>query len=428
MVIYLSSEKGNILEESSLAVKRYDKWKCDIQKFIKEEYVNISNADCEMIVVDVYAVEKAEEILHLKNAFRKSVIVMLIPGDYRGTYPEGIDIIIKDENTDERLLKLINPKNTAEGDITKIGIWSDNDKLSIQFAVSLLSFFYKKIDDICLVEISDEFILGNNLKQYKLKDKEGIKYKDIPIVHNAMPDNCRIGVFTFIKRDSKRLFDMCDIPIEVISEKRIKVGNKSYNVSYSSRNYFKRNNTVFYKIFQEFMTKQKSRRIETGLQIIKEQRRKIFFAASIILAILILTIVLRMMISGRNKSYVQETTSNVFEIVTEKESVSEEITTALLETTSNVMPSEITVTKKTIDQEKTTKWNKKKRKKAKKIPETQSVVPKQQQTYYKSKEKVTEKETINQSQKILKEKIEVNGSSKEKIENYDEISNKEKVE
>ncbi len=427
MVIYLSSEKGNILEESSLVVKRYDKWKCDIQKFIKEEYVNISNADCEMIVVDVYAVEKAEEILYLKNAFRKSVIVMLIPEDYRGTYPEGIDIIIKDENTDERLLKLINPKNTAEGDITKIGIWSDNDKLSIQFAVSLLSFFYKKIDDICLVEISDEFILGNNLKQYKLKDKEGIKYKDIPIVHNAMPDNCRIGVFTFIKRDSKRLFDMCDIPIEVISEKRIKVGNKSYNVSYSSRNYFKRNNTVFYKIFQEFMTKQKSRRIENGLQIIKEQRRKIFFAASIILAILILTIALRIMISGSNKSYVQETTSNVLETVT-KESVSNEMTTALLETTSRVMPSEITVTEKMTEQKETAKRNKKKREKVKKIPEIQSVVPKQQQTDYKAKEKVTEKVTVNQSQKMPKEKIEVNGSSKEKIENYGEKSNKEKVE
>ena len=98
MVIYISSDKGSILERSSLVIKRYDRWKCDIQKFIKEEYVNISSTDCEMIVIDVDAVEKAEEILHFKNAFKKSVIVMLIPEDYRGIYPEGIDIIIKDES------------------------------------------------------------------------------------------------------------------------------------------------------------------------------------------------------------------------------------------------------------------------------------------------------------------------------------------
>lgn len=141
MVIYISSDKGSILERSSLVIKRYDRWKCDIQKFIKEEYVNISNTDCEMIVIDVDAVEKAEEILHFKNAFKKSVIAMLIPENYRGIYPEGIDIIIKDENTDEKLLKLLNPKNPERSDITKIGIWSDNDELSIQFAISLLSFF-----------------------------------------------------------------------------------------------------------------------------------------------------------------------------------------------------------------------------------------------------------------------------------------------
>lgn len=425
MVIYISSDKGSILERSSLVIKRYDRWKCDIQKFIKEEYVNISSTDCEMIVIDVDALEKAEEILHFKTAFKKSVIVMLIPEDYRGIYPEGIDIIIKDENTDEKLLKLLNPKNPEQSDITKIGIWSDNDELSIQFAISLLTFFYKKIDDICLVEISDEFLLEKNLKQYKLTDKEGVKYKNIPIVHNAMIDNCRIGVFTFIKRDSKRLFDMCDIPIEVISDRRIKVVNKSYNVFHSSRNYFKKNNAVFNKIFQGYMTKQKSSKINLS-QIIKEQRRKILFAASIILIILIAGIVLLTTLR-RDKSYIQETTSR--ERVTMQETMTKlETTAASTETTAKP---ETTVQEKTVEE--TVKSKKKKRKEVNN-GETQSVVSKQVETYYKPKERITEKITVKQTEgkkpykKQPKEKIEGNSSTREKIENYDADSNKEKVE
>lgn len=417
MVIYISSDKGSILEKSSLVIKRYDRWKCNIQKFIKEEYVNISSTDCEMIVIDVDAVEKAEEILHFKNAFKKSVIVMLIPEDYRGIYPEGIDIIIKDENTDEKLLKLLNPKNPEQSDITKIGIWSDNDELSIQFAISLLSFFHKKIDDICLVEISDEFILEKNLKQYKLTDKEGVKYKNIPIVHNAMIDNCRIGVFTFIKRDSKRLFDMCDIPIEVISDRRIKVVNKSYNVFYSSRNYFKKNNAVFNKIFQGYMIRQERSSKINLLQRIKEQQRKIIFAALIVLITLIAVIVL-LTISGRDKSYVQETTSK--RVIIPETTTEPKITTPQ-ETTAQ----EITV-------EKTVKSKKKKTKEVNN-GETQHVVSKQVETYYKPKERITEKITIKQTEskkpykKQPKEKIEGNSSTGEKIENYDD-SNKEKVE
>jgi hypothetical protein len=408
MVIYISSDKGSILERSSLVIKRYDRWKCDIQKFIKEEYVNISSTDCEMIVIDVDAVEKAEEILHFKNAFKKSVIVMLIPEDYRGIYPEGIDIIIKDESIDKKLLKLLNPKNPEQSDITKIGIWSDNDELSIQFAISLLSFFYKKIDDICLVEISDKFILEKNLKQYKLTDKEGVKYKNIPIVHNAMIDNCRIGVFTFIKSDSKRLFDMCDIPIEVISDRRIKVVNKSYNVFHSSRNYFKKNNAVFNKIFQGYLTKQKSSKINL-LQTIKEQRRKILFAASIILIILITSIVLLTTLR-RDKSYIQETTSKKV---------------IILETTTE---SKITTPQETTAQEITVQETvKSKKKNPKEINngETQSVVSKQMETYYKPKERIIEKITIKQTEskkpykKQPKEKIEGNSSTREKIENYD---------
>lgn len=425
MVIYISSDKGSILGRSSLIIKRYDRWKCDIQKFIKEEYVNISSTDCEMIVIDVDAVENAEEILHFKNAFKKSVIVMLIPEDYRGIYPEGIDIIIKDENTDEKLLKLLNPKNPERSDITKIGIWSDNDELSIQFAISLLSFFHKKIDDICLVEISDEFLLEKNLKQYKLTDKEGVKYKNIPIVHNAMIDNCRIGVFTFIKRDSKRLFDMCDIPIEVISDRRIKVVNKSYNVFHSSRNHFKKNNAVFNKIFQGYLTKQKSSKINLS-QIIKEQRRKILFAASIILIILIAGIVLLTTLR-RHKSYIQETTSR--ERVTMQETMTQ-LETTVVSTETTAKP-ETTVQEKTVEE--TVKSKKKKRKEVNN-GETQSVVSKQVETYYKPKERITEKITVKQTEskkpykKQPKEKIEGNSSTREKIENYDADSNKEKVE
>lgn len=415
MVIYISSDKGSILEKSNLVIKRYDKWKCDIEKFIKEEYVNISSADCKMIIIDVDAVEKPEEILQLKNAFRKSVIVMLIPDDYRGAYPEGIDVIIKDENTDDRLLKLLNPKNVAESKIAKIGIWSDNDELSIQFAISLLSFFHNKIDDICLVEISDEFILEKKLKQYKLKDKEGIKYKSIPIVHNAMINNCRIGVFTFIQRESKRLFDMCDIPIEVISDKRIKVGNKFYNVSYSSRKYFKKNNAVFYKIFQGYMGKQKNSTIKL-LQIIKEQRRKIVFAASTILIILFLGFGL-LTISGRKKSYAQETTS--------KESITVSETTTKPEITT---PNETTAQETTVD--KTVK-SKKKRKRGNN-KETQNVISNQVETYYTETvtqtERITEKVTIKQTERKKPTKEKIEDSNRERIENYDANQNKEKVE
>lgn len=418
MVIYISSDKGSILEKSSLVIKRYDRWKCNIQKFIKEEYVNISSTDCEMIVIDVDAVEKAEEILHFKNAFKKSVVVMLIPEDYRGIYPEGIDIIIKDENTDEKLLKLLNPKNPEQSDITKIGIWSDNDELSIQFAISLLSFFHKKIDDICLVEISDEFILEKNLKQYKLTDKEGVKYKNIPIVHNAMIDKCRIGVFIFIKRDSKRLFDMCDIPIEVISDRRIKVVNKSYNVFYSSRNYFKKNNAVFNKIFQGYMIRQERSSKINLLQRIKEQQRKIIFAALIVLITLIAVIVL-LTISGRDKSYVQETTSK--RVIIPETTTEPKITT----------PQETTAQEITVEE---TVKSKKKKTKGVNNGETQHVVSKQVETYYKPKERITEKITIKQTEskkpykKQPKEKIEGNSSTREKIENYNADSNKEKVE
>ncbi len=417
MVIFISSDKGSILERSSLVIKRYDRWKCDIQKFIKEEYVNISSTDCEMIVIDVDALEKVEEILHFKTAFKKSVVVMLIPEDYRGIYPEGIDIIIKDENTDEKLLKLLNPKNPEQSDITKIGIWSDNDELSIQFAISLLSFFHKKIDDICLVEISDEFILEKNLKQYKLTDKEGVKYKNIPIVHNAMIDNCRIGVFTFIKRDSKRLFDMCDIPIEVISDRRIKVVNKSYNVFYSSRNYFKKNNAVFNKIFQGYRIRQERSSKINLLQRIKEQQRKIIFAALIVLITLIAVIVL-LTISGRDKSYVQETTSK--RVIIPETTTEPKITT----------PQETTAQEITVEE---TVKSKKKKTKEVNNGETQHVVSKQVETYYKPKERITEKITIKQTKskkpykKQPKEKIEGNSSTGEKIENYDD-SNKEKVE
>lgn len=420
MIIYISSDKGRILAKSNHVIKRYDRWKCNIRKFIKEEYVNIANSDCEMIIVDVYAMERVEEILHLKDAFRKSIIVMLIPGDYRGTYPEGIDIIIKDERTDEKLLELLNPQNVKKSEITKVGIWSDDDKLSLQFAISLLSFFYKKIDDVCLVEISDEFILGKNLKQYKLKDKEGIKYKNIPIVNNAIAEHCKTGIFTFIKKDSKRLFNLCDIPIEVISKERIKVGNKSYSVSYSSRSCFKRNNAVFNKIFQAYVTKQKSSKIEKGIQIIKEQRR-IFFPASIIILAFFFSIVLFAIISGKDKGHVKET---VPEPVTKKEAVTEKAVVSEEMTTVEVATKETRTQKVTIEE--TTKGNKKTRKKDNVIPESEYTVPEESTISHTPEIKITEKviESSSESKKQSNEKIE--GGNREKIKDIN--PNQEKIE
>lgn len=418
MIIYISSDKGNILQKSNWVIKRYDRWKCDIRKFIKEEYVNISNSNCEMIVVDVYAMERAEEILHLKEAFRKSIIVMLIPDDYRGTYPEGVDIIIKDKKTDEKLIKLLNPESVEQNDVIKVGVWSSNDELSLQFAISLLSFFYNKADNICLVEISDEFILGKNLKKYKLRDKEGIKYKGIPIVHNAMTEYCRLGVFTFIKKGSKRFFNKCDVPIEVVSKECIKVGNKYYDVCYSSRSYYKRNNTVFSKIFEGYITEQKRRKKKKVFQIIKEQRRIIFFSASIIIAVFFLFMML-FATNSKKKVDVHDTTTDKS---IKKESVSEEVTTIAETTTSKRIVPEITTAKTKVSKEKT----KKTETTVKKIPETQYVVV-PQPSYRKPEEKITEKVTNNQTKnkKQEKEKIESNNPNREKIE--DANSNKEKI-
>lgn len=432
MIIYISSDKGNILQKSNWVIKRYDRWKCDIRKFIKEEYVNISNSNCEMIVVDVYAMERAEEVLRLKEAFRKSIIAMLIPDDYRGTYPEGVDIIIKDKKTDEKLTKLLNPESVEQNDVIKVGVWSNNDVLSLQFAISLLSFFYNKADNVCLVEISDEFILGKNLKQYKLKDKEGIKYRKIPIVHNAMPEYCRLGIFTFIKKGSKRFFNKCDVPIEVVSKECIKVGNRYYDVCYSSRSYYKRNNTVFGKIFEKYITEQKGRKKEKVFQIIKKQGRKIFFAASIVIAIFIFSIVLHAMKSGRSNTYVNETT---LERATQEVTVTEKVI-VLEETTS---AGETTMPEKTTIQEVTNVENateNKKNKTIKKIPETQSVIPKQPKIKKnnKLKEKVTKKAVNNppsnqsNTKQKSKEKIVGDSSNREKIENYDANPNKEKIE
>lgn len=91
----------------------------------------------------------------------------------------------------------------------------------------------------------------------------------------------------------------------------------------------------------------------------------------------------------------------------------------------------------TVVKNKTTAKDRRKKKKEKKVNnnmETQHVVSKQVETYYKPKERITEKITVKQTEskkpykKQPKEKIEGNSSTREKIENYDADSNKEKVE